>query len=40
MRYSTEPRFRKYVTGYGFLLIARRLMDPVTKTGIDTAKTA
>ena len=48
MRYSTEPRFRKYVKGYGFLSFARnfgnkygkKLMDSATKTGIDTAKTA
>ena len=48
MRYSTEPRFRKYVKGYGFLSFARKfgdkygkkLMDTATKTGIDTAKTA
>ena len=40
MRYSTEPRFRKYVKGYGFLLFAKKLMDPATKTGIDAAKTA
>ena len=48
MRYSTEPRFRKYDTGYGFLSFARKsgdkfdkkLMDTATKTGIDTAKTA
>ena len=40
MRYSTESRFRKYISGYGFLSFARRLMDTVTKTGIDTAKTA
>ena len=48
MRYSTEPRFRKYVKGYGFLSFAKkfgnkyvkRLMDTVTKTGIDAAKTA
>ena len=32
MRYSTEPRFRKYVNGYGFLSFA--------KTGVDAAKTA
>ena len=24
MRYSTEPRFRKYVKGYGFLSFARK----------------
>ena len=48
MRYSTEPRYRKYVKGYGFLSFARtfgdkygkKLMDTETKTGIDAAKTA
>ena len=48
MRYSTEPRFRKYVKGYGFLSFPRKfgdkygkkLMDTATKTGIDAAKTA
>ena len=48
MRYSSEPRFRKYVKGYGFLLFAKqftnkygkKLMDTTTKTGIDAAKTA
>ena len=48
MRYSTEPRFRKYVKGYGFLFFTRKygdkygkkLMDTATKTGIDAAKTA
>ena len=48
MRYSTEPRFRKYVTGYGFLSFAKKfgnkygkkLIDTATKTGIDAAKTA
>ena len=47
MRYSTEPKFRKYVKGYGFLTFAgtfgdkygKKLMDTATKTGIDTAKT-
>ena len=47
-RYSTEPRFRKYVKSYDFLSFARKfrdkygkkLMDTATKTGIDTAKTA
>ena len=47
MKYSTEPKFRKYVKGYGFLSFARKfgdkydkkLMDTATKTGIDTAKT-
>ena len=48
MRYSTEPKFRKYVKGYGFLSFARKfgdkyckkLMDTATKTGIDAAKAA
>ena len=48
MRYSTEPRFRKYVKGYGFLSYAKKfgnkygkkLMDTATKTGIGAAKTA
>ena len=48
MRYSTEPKFRKYVKGYGFLSFARKfgdkygkkLMDTATKIGMDTAKTA
>ena len=48
MRCSTEPRFIKYVKGYGFLSFARtfgdkygkKLMDTATKTGIDAAKTA
>ena len=48
MRYSTEPKYRKYVKGYGFLSFARKfgdkygkkLMDTATKTGIDSAKTA
>ena len=47
IRYSTEPRFRKYVKGYGFLPFARKfgnkygkkLMNTATKTGIDAAKT-
>ena len=48
MRYSTKPRFRKYVKGYGFLSFARtfgnkygkKIIDTATKTGIDAAKTA
>ena len=39
MRYSIEPRFRKYVKGYGFLSFASKF-DTATKTGIDAAKTA
>ena len=48
MRYSTEPKFRKYVKGYGFLSFARKfgdkygkkLMDTTIKTGKDVAKIA
>ena len=48
MRYSTEPKYRKYVKGYGFLSSAKKfgnkyskkLIDTATKTGIDAAKTA
>ena len=48
MRYSIEPKYRKYAEGYGFLSFARKfgdkygkkLMDTATKTGIDAAKTA
>ena len=48
MRYSTEPKYRKCVKGYGFLSFARKfgdkqdkkLMDAATKTEIDAAKTA
>ena len=46
MRYSTKPRFRKYVQGYCFLSFARKLgnkygkklMDTATKTRIDAVK--
>ena len=48
MRYSSEPKFRKYVTGYSFLSFARefgdrygkKLINTATKAGIDAAKTA
>ena len=48
MRYSHEPKYKKYVQGYGFLPFARtfgdkygkKLMDTTTKTGIDAAKIA
>ena len=47
MRYSIEPKFRKYVKVDGFLSFAKKfgnkygkkLMDSATKTGIDAAKT-
>ena len=48
MKYSAEPKFRKYVKGYGFLSFAtkfrdkygNKLIDTATKTGIDAARTA
>ena len=47
-KYSTEPRERRYVKGYGFSSFARKfrdkygktLMDAATKTEIDATKTA
>ena len=47
MRYSLEPKYKKYVEGYGFLLFTRKLgnkygktlMDTGTKTGLDPVKT-
>ena len=46
MRYSLEPKYRRYVKGYGFLSFARKfgdkcgkkLMNTATKTGINAAK--
>ena len=47
MRYSIEPRFRKYVKCYGFLSFAKirnkygkKPTDTATKTGMDVAKIA
>ena len=48
MRYSTEPKYRKYVKGYGFFSFAikcrdkygKKLMDRATKIGIDASKMA
>ena len=47
-KYSLEPKYRKYVQGYGFLSFARKfgdkyvkkLMDTATKAEIDATKTA
>ena len=47
MRYSTEPKYRKYIEGDGLLSFSRifgdkyckKLMNTATKTGIDAAKT-
>ena len=48
MRCSTEPKYRKYVKGYGFLSFpkkignryGKKIMEAATKTEIDAAKTA
>ena len=37
MRYSTKPKFRKYVKRYGFLSFARKFGDKYGKKIIDTA---
>ena len=42
MRYSTEPRERRYVKGYGFMYFARNFGDKYSKSlmnkGIDVSK--
>ena len=48
MRYSLEPNYGKYVQGYDFLLLEKKvaykysknLMDTGKKTGLDAAKAA
>ena len=46
MRYSIQPKFRRYVKRYGLLSrkvgdkYGKKLMDTATKTGIDAARTA
>ena len=37
MRYSAEPRFRKYVKEYGFLPFARKFGDKYGKKLMDKA---
>ena len=43
MRYSIEPRERRYVKGYGFMSFARNFSDKYSKSlmdkGIDVRKT-
>ena len=43
MRYSIEPRERRYVKGYGFMSFARNFTDKYSKSlmdkGIDLSKT-
>ena len=40
MRYSVEPKFRKYVKGYGFLSFAEKIGNKYSKKLIDTATKA
>ena len=43
MRYSIEPRERRYVKGYGFMSFAKNFSDKYSKSlmdkGIDVSKT-
>ena len=38
MRYSFEPRDRRYVKGYGFMSFARSMSNKYGKKLVDTAK--
>ena len=38
MKYSTEPKYRKYIKGYGFLSFARKLGEKYGEKLMDTAK--
>ena len=48
MRYSIDPKYRKFFKGYGLWSFARKsgnkygkkLMDTATETGLDAAKVA
>ena len=39
MRYSIEPRERRFVKGYGFMYFARNFSDNYSKSLIDASKT-
>ena len=39
MRYSIDPRERKYVKGYGFMSFARNFSDKYSKYLMDASKT-
>ena len=39
MRYSIEPRERRYVKGYGFLSFARNFNDKYSKSLMDLSET-
>ena len=38
MRYSIEPRERRYVKGYGFMSFARNFSDKYSKSLMDVSK--
>ena len=38
MQYSTEPRTRKYVKGYGFLSFATKYKKQLFDKGLDACK--
>ena len=40
LRYSIEPRTRKYVKGYGLLSFARKYKKQLLNTRLDAVKTA
>ena len=39
MRYSIEPRERRYVKGYGFMSFARNVSNKYSKSLMDASKT-
>ena len=39
MRYSVEPRERRYAKGYGFMSFARNFSDKYSKSLMDLSKT-
>ena len=39
MRYSIEPRERRYAKGYGFMSFARNFNDKYSKSLMDASKT-
>ena len=39
MRYSIEPRERRFVKGYGFMSFARNFNDKYSKSLMDLSKT-
>ena len=39
MRYSIEPRARRFVKGYGFMSFARNFNDKYSKSVMDLSKT-